>query len=151
MASTGEKVPDFTLTTFEREEFTPQSIFGRRSLFCFYPNSFSGVCTSQFEAYEAEIEEFKARGVDIYAISVDSSTVQNAFKEHLGVEGVTFLSDFEPKGATAKAFDTYLDDYGFNNRSVFEIEADGTIGWAITMPTPAEFPDAATVLAGLDG
>lgn len=149
MATTGDKVPDFLLKTFEGDEITPETIAGKRSLFCFYPFAFSGVCTDQFNLYQNDIEEFKSRGVDIYAISVDSIHGQNAFKNHLGVTDITFAADFEPKGEVARAFDTYRDG-GFNDRSVIEIKPDGTIGWTIKMPTPGEFPDTATVLAGLD-
>lgn len=149
MSATGDKVPDFNLKTFEGDEITPETIAGKRSLFCYFPFAFSGVCTDQFSVYQDDIDQFRERGVDIYAISVDSHHAQNAFKEKLGATGITFLNDFEPKGAAAKAFDTYRDG-GFNDRSVIEIKPDGTIGWTIKMPTPGEFPDTATVLAGLD-
>ena len=150
MAVTGDKVPDFKLATFDGDEVTPESIAGKRSLFCFYPFAFSGVCTDQFSVYQENIDAFKERGVDLYAISVDSILSANAFKEQLGVKDIEFAADFEPKGEVARAFDTYRDG-GFNDRSVIEIKADGTIGWAVKMPTPGEFPDVATVLAGLDG
>ncbi len=148
MLQSGDKVPDFKLETHEGDEITPQSIAGSRSLFCFYPFAFSGVCTDQFQAYQAAIDEFRSRGVEIYAISVDSHFAQDAFKQHLGVSDITFAADFEPKGEVAKAFGTYRDG-GFNDRSVFEIKPDGTVGYAVKMPTPGEYPDAATVLAGL--
>lgn len=150
MAASGDRIPDFKLSTFEGDEITPESIAGKRSLFCFYPFAFSGVCTDQFQAYQAEIGQFQERGVELYAISVDSIHAQNAFKSQLGVSDITFAADFEPKGEVARAFDTYRDG-GFNDRSVFEIKADGTIGYAVKMPTPGEYPDVATVIAGLDG
>lgn len=148
MPATGDRVPDFKLATFEGDEITPDSIAGKRSLFCFYPFAFSGVCTDQFSEYQKSIDKFQELSVDIYAISVDSIHAQNAFKNSLGVEDITFAADFEPKGAVARAFDTYRDG-GFNDRSVFEVKADGTIGWTVKMPTPGEFPPAETVLSGL--
>ncbi|MFT4048453.1 MAG: redoxin domain-containing protein [Solirubrobacterales bacterium] len=149
MAATGDKVPDFKLSTFEGDEITPESLAGKRSIICFYPFAFSGVCTEQFGVYQADIDKFKERGVDIYAVSVDSTFAQNEFKNKLGVTDITFAADFEPKGAVAQAFDTYREQ-GFSDRSVYEIKPDGTIGWAIKMDTPGEFPDTETVLAGLD-
>jgi peroxiredoxin (alkyl hydroperoxide reductase subunit C) len=150
MPGTGDKVPDFKLATFDGEELTPETIAGKRSLFCFYPFAFSGVCTDQFGVYQKNIDAFKERGVDLYAISVDSILSANAFKQSLGVTDIEFAADFEPKGEVARAFDTYRAQ-GFNDRSVFEIKPDGTIGWMVKMPTPGEFPDVETVLAGLDG
>lgn len=150
MPATGDKVPDFKLMTFDGEDFTPETLAGKRSLFCFYPFAFSGVCTDQFGVYQAAIDQFKERGVDLYAISIDPTPAANAFKDSLGVTDIEFVADWEPKGEVARAFDTYRDG-GFNDRSVFEIKPDGTIGWVIKMPTPGEFPDVETVLAGLDG
>ncbi len=150
MLSAGDTVPAFKLNTFEGDEITPESLAGKRSIFCFYPFAFSGVCTEQFQVYQGDIEEFKSRGVDIYAISVDSTYAQNEFKNKLGVADIVFAADFEPKGEVARAFGTYRDG-GFNDRSVFEIKPDGTIGWSVKMTTPGEFPDTAAVLAGLDG
>ncbi len=150
MLSTGDTLPAFKLNTFEGDEITPESLAGKRSIFCFYPFAFSGVCTEQFQVYQGDIEEFKSRGVEIYAISVDSTYAQNEFKNKLGVMDIVFAADFEPKGEVARAFGTYRDG-GFNDRSVYEIKPDGTIGWSVKMPTPGEFPDTATVLAGLDG
>lgn len=149
MPTTGDQAPSFKLSTFEGDEITPESIAGKRSLFCFYPFAFSGVCTDQFQAYQAEIGQFRERGVELYAISVDSIHAQNAFKNSLGVTDIVFAADFEPKGEVARAFETYRDG-GFNDRSLFEIKADGTIGFTVKMPTPGEYPDVATVIAGLD-
>lgn len=149
MASAGDKAPEFRLLTEDREEFTNADIAGKRVVFCFFPFAFSGVCNDQFSAYRVAMDEFSLRAVELYAISVDSWHSQRAFREHLGVTGITFLNDFEPKGAVAKAFDTYREQ-GFNDRSVIVIEPDGTISWATKMPTPGEYPPAEDVLAGLD-
>jgi peroxiredoxin (alkyl hydroperoxide reductase subunit C) len=149
MPATGDKVPDFKLVTFEGDEVTNETIAGKHVLFCFYPFAFSGVCTDQFGVYQSNIDAFKERGVELYAISVDATFSANAFKESLGVTDITFAADFEPKGEVAKAFDTYRPQ-GFNDRSVYEILPDGTFGWIVKMPTPGEFPDTETVLAGID-
>ena len=150
VAATGDKVPDFKLSTFDGDEVTPATLAGKRSLICFFPFAFSGVCTDQFSVLQNNIAAFKERGVELYAISVDSIHAQNAFKKSLGVEDISFCADFEPKGAVARAFGTYRAG-GFNDRSLFEVKPDGTIGWMIKMPTPGEYPDIETVLAGLDG
>lgn len=150
MLQPGDKIPDFKLFSFDGDEVTPEFLAGKRSLFCFYPFAFSGVCTDQFGVYQGDIDQFKQRGIDIYAISVDAVPAANAFKQSLGVTDITFISDFEPKGEVAKAFGTYR-DAGFNDRSVFLIEPDGTIGWSKKMPTPGEFPGTDEVIAGIDG
>lgn len=149
MLQPGDRIPDFKLINYDGEEFTPETLAGKRSLFCFYPFAFSGVCTDQFSVYQRDIERFSERGVDLYAISVDALPSAHAFKLSLGVEDIDFLADFEPKGEVAKAFGTYREG-GFNDRSVFLIEPDGTIGYSKKMPTPGEFPDTDEVIAGID-
>lgn len=149
MLQAGDQIPDFALRTSAGEGFTQADIAGKRVLFCFYPFAFSGVCTHQLGEYQEQIEQFKQREVELFAVSVDSHHSQRVFQEHLGAFDINFLADFHPKGAVAEAFGTLRDD-GFNDRSVYVIEPDGKVSWSIKMPTPGEFPPAADVLAALD-
>lgn len=150
MPGVGDKIPDFKLVTTEREDFTSADIAGQLALLCFYPAAFSGVCTHQFAEYQERIADFDERGAKIYAISVDGLNSQRVFQEHLGAHDITFLADFHPKGEVAKAFGTYMDQAGISNRAVFLIAPDGTIKWESRMETPADHPDAETVLAAID-
>lgn len=149
MLQPGDKIPEVRLLTTKPGSFKSDDIAGKKVLFCFYPAAFSGVCTHQFSEYQERIEDFKQRGVEIYAISVDGHNSQRVFQEHLGAFDVTFLADFHPKGAVAEAFGT-LRDNGANDRSVFLIDGDGTVLWSKKMDTPGESPDADEVLAAID-
>lgn len=149
MLEAGDKIPSFTLKTGEGQPFTQDEIAGKRVLLCFYPAAFSGVCTHQLSGYQERIDDFKQRGVEIYGISVDSHHSQRVFQEHLGAFDITFLADFHPKGAVAESFGTFRDD-GINDRSVFLVSSEGTVEWAIKMPTPGESPTADEVLAAID-
>ncbi len=149
MLEVGNKVPAFTLKDSEGKPFTQDDIAGKRVLVCFYPFAFSGPCTHQLSEYQERIDDFKQRGVEIFAISVDSHHSQRVFQEHLGAFDITFLADFHPKGAVAKAFGTLRDD-GFNDRSVFLLSSESNVEWAIKMPTPGESPSADEVLAAID-
>src|SRR5665647_69062 len=141
MPEVGDKVPDFKLKNADGDVVTPETIAGKRSIFCFYPFAFSGVCTDQFSLYQEVIDEFKKHNADLYAISVDGFRSQKAFAESLGLTDIEMLTDFEPKGEAAKAFGIYLENgLGFSNRAVFIVEPDGTIGWAKVMPSLGEFP-----------
>ncbi len=149
MLQPGDKIPDFELTRIDREKFTQDDLAGKRALVCFYPAAFSGVCTHEFSEFQERIDDFKSRGVEIFAISVDGLNAQRVFQEHLGAFDITFLADFEPKGKVAKAFDSYFDGPGIAHRSVALVE-DGTVKWSLQMPTPAEQPTADEVLAAID-
>jgi peroxiredoxin len=147
----GNKIPELSLKTKDAEAFTNADLAGKRALLCFYPAAFSGVCTHQFGEYQERIDDFRARGVEVYAISVDGHHSQRVFQEHLGAFDVTFLADFHPKGAMAQAFGIYMDEAGISNRAVFLVDPDGNVQWSVEMPTPAEHPTADEVLAAIDG
>ena len=99
----GTPVPEFSLTTEDGEPFTREDLLGQTSVLVFYPFAFSPVCNDQLTLYEEVLDEFSARGATLYAISTDARWSQAAFKEKLG-SSIRQLSDFEPKGATARAF-----------------------------------------------
>lgn len=149
MLQPGDKIPEFELVKIDREKFTQSDLAGKKALICFYPAAFSGVCTHEFSEFQERIEDFKQRGIEIFAVSVDGLNAQRVFQEHLGAFDITFLADFEPKGEVAKAFDAYLDGAGFAHRALALIE-DGEIKWSLQMPTPAEQPMADDVLAAID-
>ena len=69
----------------------------------FYPFAFSPVCTDQLSVYNELLGDFAERGATLYGVSCDAVWSQQAFKEQLGI-GIEQLSDFEPKGATCRAF-----------------------------------------------
>ncbi|MGD9890419.1 MAG: redoxin domain-containing protein, partial [Dehalococcoidia bacterium] len=59
------------------------------------------------------------------------------------------LSDFEPKGAVAKAYGVYRDQEGTTERVLFVIDADGVIRWSHVSPIGIN-PGADGNLAELD-
>src|SRR5581483_10920701 len=93
------------------------------------------------------LEEFSARGATLFGVSCDATWSQTAFKEKLGVT-IEQLSDFEPKGATCRAFDV-LHDGGFPQRALFVIGPDGVMKWSYQAPAPAERPGANLIFDAL--
>ena len=134
----GEKVPDFKLQTAAAEEFTQEDLKGRTIGFVFYPFAFSPVCTDQLQIYEPALEGFAAKGVELFAVSCDSTYAQSAFSEKLGVT-IGQLSDFEPKGAACTAFDT-LHPGGFPQRAIVITGPDGQVLWSYQAASPGELP-----------
>ena len=83
--------------------FTREDLLGRTTVLVFYPFAFSPVCTDQLSVYNELLDDFAARGATLYGVSCDATWSQRAFKEQLGID-IEQLSDFEPKGATCRAF-----------------------------------------------
>ena len=148
MLAAGTPAPDFTLTTEDGSTFTREDLLGHTSVLIFYPFAFSSVCNDQLLLYEEVLPELAERGATLYAISVDNRRSQAAFKEKLG-SSIAQLSDFEPKGAVARAFGV-MHEGGSSERALVIIGPDGVVRWSHQSPTLGEFPGANLIFDGLD-
>ena len=144
----GTPIPEFTLTTEDGGKFTREDLLGTTSVLVFYPFAFSPVYNDQLTLYEEVLGELTERGATLYAISTDARWAQAAFKEKLG-SSVVQLSDFEPKGETARAFGV-LHDGGFTQRALVIVNPDGVVRWSYQAPSPGELPGANLIFDGLD-
>jgi peroxiredoxin (alkyl hydroperoxide reductase subunit C) len=145
----GTPVPDFTLRRGDGEAFTPADLDGTTTVFVFYPFAFSPVCTDQFQVYDEVIDEIAAKGAVVYGVSTDPTYSQTAFREKLGVS-IEQLSDFEPKGAMAKAFGAYFEPAGMTNRALVVVGPDRVVKWSHLASSPGELPGVNLVFDGLD-
>jgi peroxiredoxin (alkyl hydroperoxide reductase subunit C) len=144
----GTPVPEFSLGTEDGETFTRDDLLGQTSVLVFYPFAFSPVCNDQLTLYEEVLDEFTALGATLYAISTDASWSQAAFKEKLG-SSVRQLSDFEPKGATARAFGV-LNEGGFTQRALVIVDPEGVVKWSYLAPSTGDLPGVNLIFDGLD-
>jgi peroxiredoxin (alkyl hydroperoxide reductase subunit C) len=143
----GSSAPEFSLATYEGERFTRSSLLGRRTVLVFYPFAFSPICTDQLAVYEEVLDDFAGEGATLYGVSCDSVWSQRAFREALGVT-IEQLSDFEPKGATSRAFGVYHPG-GFPQRAIVITSEDATITWSYEAASPGELPGANLIFDGL--
>ena len=144
----GTEVPDFVLKTADGEDFTKADLEGRTTVLVFYPFAFSPVCTDQFQVYEEVLDELKAEGAVLYGVSTDPTYSQSAFKEKLGVS-IEQLSDFEPKGETARKFGAYFEPAGMTNRALVIVGPDLTVKWSHLAANPGELPGVNLIFDGL--
>ncbi len=148
MIAPGTPAPDFTLHRADGGEFTRADLEGARTVLVFYPFAFSPVCTDQLSIYQEVLEEFSARGATLYGVSCDATYSQTAFQERLRVS-IEQLSDFEPKGATCRAFDAYHPG-GFAQRALCIIGPDTVVRWSYQAASPGELPGANLIFDGLE-
>ena len=145
----GTPVPAFSLARPDRAApFTHEDLRGRTTVLVFYPFAFSPVCTDQLQVYDQVLEDLEERGATLYGVSCDATYSQQAFKEHLGVR-FEQLSDFEPKGATCRAFDV-LHPGGFPQRALVLVGPDGVVSWSHEAPSPGDLPGANLIFDALD-
>jgi peroxiredoxin len=144
----GSQVPDFVLSTEDGQKFTRSDLLGKTTVLVFYPFAFSPVCTDQLALYDEVREELeREHGAIIYGVSCDSSWSQKAFREKLGV-GIAQLSDFEPKGATCKAFGV-LHEGGFPQRALLITGPEGTVRFSYQADSPGDLPGVNLIFDGL--
>ncbi len=142
-------MPEFALKRGDGSDFTNADLEGRTSVLVFYPFAFSPVCTDQFQVYDEVRDELAARGATLYGVSTDASWSQTAFQEKLGV-GIEQLSDFEPKGETARKLGVYFEPAGMTNRALIIVGPDGVVKWSHLADSPGDLPGANLIFDGLD-
>ena len=145
----GQPAPDFTLARFQGEPFTRADLEGATTILAFYPFAFSPVCTDQLSVYNEVLEDFAREGATLYGVSCDATYSQEAFREQLGID-IEQLSDFEPKGATCRAFGV-LHPGGFPQRALVLIGPDVVVQWSHEAPSPADLPGANLIFDALNG
>jgi peroxiredoxin len=146
----GQPAPSFRLKRFSGEDFTNGDLQGQTTVFVFYPNAFSSVCTDQFQIYNEVLEEFRDAGAVLYGVSCDHANSQEAFRRSLGIE-IEMLSDFHPKGEVTKAFGAYFEPAGFPTRALVIIGPDGVVRWSWEGEHPGVLPGANLIFDGLAG
>lgn len=148
MIAAGTPAPDFTLRDQDGEEVSLSDFRGRKVLLVFYPQDFSPVCGDQFSIYQEVKPEIAEKGVELLGISIDHQWAHKAFQEKLGID-TTLLADFEPKGEVARAYGSYLEKFGFANRTLVLVDGDGQVAWTYESPNPGEFPGANVIFDAL--
>ena len=144
----GAAAPEFSLAREDKETFARADLLGKTTVLVFYPFAFSPVCTDQLQIYEEALEDFAAQGATLYGVSTDASWSQKAFREKLGVS-IEQLSDFEPKGKTARAFGAYFEPGGMTNRALVIVGPDGVVCWSHLADSPGDLPGVGLIFDGL--
>lgn len=150
----GDLAPDFELPSNEVEGGRPGKKYrlcelrGRRVVLAFYPLDFSPVCTRENTCFVSDLHAFESADAQLFGVSVDSIWTHDAFARQLGVR-YPLLADFQPKGAVAKAYGLYNEDYGVSKRATVVIDREGRIAHSIEHP-PREQRDNAVLLEALN-
>jgi peroxiredoxin len=144
----GTPAPDFTLRATPDQSVSLSELRGRPVVLIFYPADWSPVCTDELAVFNQLLPEFERFNAMILGISVDGIWSHTAFADARNL-GFTLLSDFEPKGAVARAYGVYRDKEGSSQRANFVIDENGVIAWNEVSPVGIN-PGAGGVLQALE-
>ena len=132
----GKPAPDFTAPavlgdgTITGEFSLGESIKGKYGLVFFYPLDFTFVCPSELIALDHRIEEFKSRGVEVMAVSIDSHFTHNAWRntpvEKGGIGPVNYTMVADLDHSICQAYDVES-GIGVAFRGAFVIDREGVV------------------------
>lgn len=125
------EVKPFNATAFHNGEFVQVSeadLKGKWSVVFFYPADFTFVCPTELGDLADNYEEFKARGVEIYAVSTDTHFTHKAWhdsSETIGKINYPMIGD--PTGTITRNFNVMIEEAGLAERGTFVINPEGQI------------------------
>ena len=144
----GTPAPEFSLKSTPDQLVSLSEFRGQPVILAFYPADWSPVCGDQMALYQAVLPEFKRFDAELLGISVDGVWCHIAFA-HDRTLRFPLLSDFEPKGAVARAYGVYRDTDGEAGRALFVIDGGGVIRWSHLSPVGIN-PGADGILTALE-
>ncbi|KTC94556.1 peroxiredoxin [Legionella erythra] len=142
----GRKAPDFTVpAVLGNGEITDKfnlhdTIKGRYGLVFFYPLDFTFVCPSELIALDHRMNEFKERGVEVIAVSIDSQFTHNAYRNTAvkdgGIGAVKFTMAADIAHTICQSYGVEHPVAGVAFRGAFVIDKNGVVRSQIVNDLP---------------
>lgn len=141
----GKPAPDFTATTVMgdntiNDKFNLKTYLnGKMGVLFFYPLDFTFVCPSEIIAFDNRLQEFKDRGAEVIAVSVDSHFTHLAWKntpvEKGGIGQVGFPMVADLTKQIARDYDVLVND-AVAFRGTFLIDKKGVVRHQVVNDLP---------------
>lgn len=139
----GQLAPDFTLKDSERNDVSLSAQKGRNVLLLFFPQAFTGVCTTELCNIRDNIASYNNANANVFGISVDSPFTLAKFKEEQKLN-FPLLSDFnkEVSASYGAFYDVFIGWMkGVSKRSAFVIDKDGVVQYAEVLESAGDLPN----------
>ena len=128
----GEAAPDFKLpyATQEGIHMKPEEQMslsaqrGKNVILAFYPADWSGGCTTEVCTFRDTFMEFGKLNATVLGISGDYVFSHQEWAKHHNLP-FALLSDHDHR--VARMYDSYMEQAGFNKRTVYLIDKDGVV------------------------
>ncbi len=122
----GIKAPNFNLKVTPDQTVSLSDFLGKPVILAFYPADFSPVCGGEMTLFNEILPELKKYQASLLGISVDNVWSHLAFAKERNLH-FPLLSDFNPKGAVSKLYNSYHEQDGVSERALYLIDKDGKI------------------------
>src|SRR5918993_4994109 len=144
----GDRAPDFTLQDGGGQEWRLSHQQGKVVVLLFYPGDETPICTRQMCSVRDRWKDYSATGAEVVGISTDSVESHKKFAEHHELP-LRLLSD--GAGEVANLYGAHSLIPGKVARSVFVIDANGTIRYRDVRPLGLFRPKDADVIRAIRG
>ena len=141
----GKQAPDFTVpAVLGNGEIVDSFNFsdatsGKYAVVFFYPLDFTFVCPSELIALDHRMDEFKSRGVEVIAVSIDSHFTHNAWRNtpinQGGIGPVRYTMAADLTHSIAKDYDVETAG-GVAFRGTFLIDTNGVVRHQVVNDLP---------------
>jgi peroxiredoxin len=145
----GKKAPEFILEDIHENQVKLSDYKGKKVLLSWHPLAWTGVCTDQMRALEANHERFEKLNTVALGLSVDPVPGKLAWASVLRIKNTPLLSDFWPHGKAAKDYGIFLEDMGISERANVIIDEEGIVRW-MKIYSIAQLPDIEEVFKKLE-
>ncbi len=142
----GREAPDFTVSAVLGngdivDNFNLyNAIDGKYGLVFFYPLDFTFVCPSELIALDHRMDEFKARNVEVIAVSIDSQFTHNAWRktsvDNGGIGEVKYSMAADINHTICRSYGVEHPEAGVALRGAFLIDRDKVVKAQIVNDLP---------------
>ena len=145
----GQAAPAFKLFNSEKEEVALTDFLGKKVIIHFFPQAFTGVCTTQLCTMRDNLNYYTDLNAVVLGISVDSVFSLGKFKEEQNYN-FSLLSDFNKE--VSKAYDAIYDSWILNmncvsKRAAFVIDSNGLVKYAEVLESAGDLPNFEAIKA----
>ena len=120
----GTKAPEFSAPVTPDQKLSLSDLKGRRVILAFYPADWSGGCTKEVCTLRDTFAELSKLNATVLGVSGDYVFSHQEWAKHHNLP-FPLLSDHDHR--VAKAYDSYMEQYGFNKRTVYLIDKEGVV------------------------
>lgn len=138
----GDKAQDFKLPSFTPSEelthFSLGDFKGKNLVIVFFPQSFTGVCTTEMCTMNDNFSSYKDMNSEVIGVSVDGTFVQKAFASANKIT-IPLLSDYNRE--MIRAYDVVQPEFAHgqketSQRAVYVIDKEGVIRYVEVTENP---------------
>ena len=129
----GKQAPGFTAAAVLNgieivEDFTLEQFKGKYVILFFYPKDFTFVCPTELHAFQARLNDFKERGVELVAVSTDTEQSHWGWlqmgKDQGGIKGITYPIVADTNKTISHNYDVLAGDFFYDEDGMLQAEGE---------------------------